>query len=184
MRRELGGGGRHALGQRTGAIDRKHHAQLRGRASNSDSFRSQGRRIDECRARGVVRQKPIFGGLEKRAGCDRNDSGFDGAPEHIEKNRFVERRHDQTLAGCDPETEQRIAGTADILRQLRIAHLAALMTQRNPLSAALIEVSVDERDGDVEVCGEVKRVRHDALINSNRVVPLGNPDHARFLIAR
>ena len=57
------------------------------------------------------------------------------------------------------------------------------MTQRNPLSAALVEVSVDERDGDIEVCGEVKRVRHDALVNSDRVVPLGSPGHARFLIA-
>jgi len=57
------------------------------------------------------------------------------------------------------------------------------VTQRNPLTAAIVEVTVNERDGDIEVRREVKHVGRDTLIDGDRVVPRGSPDHAHFLIA-
>ena len=66
---------------------------------------------------------------------------------------------------------------------MRIADLAAGVTQRNPVTATLVEVTIDEWDGDIEVCGEVKRVGRGTLINGDRVVLRGSSDHAHFLIA-
>ena len=133
----------------------------RPRGGGNGRFNLAGKfgRVDDRGRAGIVDHEGVTACPQQRVERNRHDSGFDRAPEQIEKRRAVLHHHQHAFAARKPEAHEAVGTTINVGGKFGVCDRAVGGADRYFGAAALGNVPIDERNRHVIIGREAQARR-------------------------